>query len=697
MKSRISNLFVLILGLAFLSSTSGATAQDLHNVLSIDEDNMAEMGYHIDVATLENTIDTSAFYPESPDPAGIAYIEHKDRLLISDSEVNEMPIYKGTNLFETSLKGTLVNIGTTLPHSNEPTGVAYNPVNDHIFLTDDVAKKVFDVYAGADGIYGTNDDVYSSFSTLVFGSSDPSGISFDSSTDYLYIVDGEGKRVYHVDQNGGIITSFDISHAGVKDPEGIAYSPACGNLFIADDSDYVVEMTSDGEVIRLIDISAANPVWPAGITLAPKSSPPKNAVNIYVADRGVDNDDHPNENDGKVYEFSFPALTDCNTPPEVNAGLDQFITGPFPAIANLTGTATDDGLPDPPGNVTTNWSQVSGPHPVKFGNPSALVTTASFPEPGVYVLRLTADDGELAPSDEVTITVTSATGVVIESTVNASSDDAEEKASNTQVSVTSLDLDLVYDSGQSQNQTVGIRFNGIGIPKNATIVNAYIQFYARNTTAGGVSITIKGEDEDNAETFASINGNITSRNTTTASVVWSPGAWVDGKRGFEQRTSNLAPIVQEIVGRGGWSSCNSIAFIFSGSGERVAESFDGWQINAPILHIYVDSGTTPVNQGPCVNAGPDQTVAAAGNLDGTVIDDGLPDPPGVVNATWSMTSGPGTVLFGNASAVDTTAIFSVAGTYVLRLTANDGQLNSYDEVTITATEATSLLYLPIIN
>jgi hypothetical protein len=46
-------------------------------------------------------------------------------------------------------------------------------------------------------------------------------------------------------------------------------------------------------------------------------------------------------------------------------------------------------------------------------------------------------------------------------------------------------------------------------------------------------------------------------------------------------------------------------------------------------------------------------------------------------------SGPGTVTFGNASAVDTSASFSQAGTYVLRLSADDSALTGTDEVTIT--------------
>lgn len=91
------------------------------------------------------------------------------------------------------------------------------------------------------------------------------------------------------------------------------------------------------------------------------------------------------------------------------------------------------------------------------------------------------------------------------------------------------------------------------------------------------------------------------------------------------------------------------------------------------------------NTAPSVNAGPDQTVTLPSNatLDGTVSDDGLPNPPGAVTTTWSKVSGPGTVTFGNASAVDTTASFSVDGTYTLRLTADDSALSASDDVVVT--------------
>jgi RHS repeat-associated protein len=91
-----------------------------------------------------------------------------------------------------------------------------------------------------------------------------------------------------------------------------------------------------------------------------------------------------------------------NQPPAVNAGSDRTIT--LPNTATLDGAADDDGWPE--GNaLASSWSKVSGPGTVSFGNPNQAATTASFAEPGDYVLRLTASDSLLSASDEVGVTV----------------------------------------------------------------------------------------------------------------------------------------------------------------------------------------------------------------------------------------------------------------------------------------------------
>jgi hypothetical protein len=91
-----------------------------------------------------------------------------------------------------------------------------------------------------------------------------------------------------------------------------------------------------------------------------------------------------------------------NYPPEVEAGASLPIT--MPATASLNGLAYDDG--NPPGSVLSYaWSQVSGPGVATFADSSAAVTTSSFSDPGNYVLRLTASDGQLSDSDDISITV----------------------------------------------------------------------------------------------------------------------------------------------------------------------------------------------------------------------------------------------------------------------------------------------------
>src|SRR4029077_2297787 len=95
-----------------------------------------------------------------------------------------------------------------------------------------------------------------------------------------------------------------------------------------------------------------------------------------------------------------------NRAPVVNAGADRTIT--LPATTSLTGTATDDGQPAPPAQLTSTWSKVSGPGTVTFGNANALSTTASFSTAGAYTLRLSASDSALTSTDDVIVTVNAA-------------------------------------------------------------------------------------------------------------------------------------------------------------------------------------------------------------------------------------------------------------------------------------------------
>ena len=79
---------------------------------------------------------------------------------------------------------------------------------------------------------------------------------------------------------------------------------------------------------------------------------------------------------------------------------------------------------------------------------------------------------------------------------------------------------------------------------------------------------------------------------------------------------------------------------------------------------------------------------ATATLDGTVTD----ADANVQTTTWTMVSGPEVVEFADPSVVDTTATFFAEGTYVLRLTADDGYGPISNDITITVNRPPSATY-----
>ncbi|MDH3703777.1 MAG: hypothetical protein OEU46_20970, partial [Alphaproteobacteria bacterium] len=130
---------------------------------------------------------------------------------------------------------------------------------------------------------------------------------------------------------------------------------------------------------------------------------------------------------------------------------------------------------------------------------------------------LTDGDGGTSTAADATVTVAELITNTLDVRVSNSSDDAEEHVNNgVMESLTSSDLEMTLESNE---QIVGIRFNGIEVPKGAIITNAYVQFQVDEVSGGVANLTIRGEDADNAVQFSSVDGNISSRATTTASAL----------------------------------------------------------------------------------------------------------------------------------------------------------------------------------
>lgn len=182
--------------------------------------------------------------------------------------------------------------------------------------------------------------------------------------------------------------------------------------------------------------------------------------------------------------------------------------------------------------------------------------------------------------------------------VSASADDAEEDLGSGAVDLTSSDLELAVEGGP---QLVAVRFRDVGIPRNATVLSAHLQFTTDEVSAGAVNLNLRGEAADNAPVFLAADGNLSTRPLTAAAVPWSPVDWPTvGEAAAAQRTPNLQAIVQEIVNRPGWVVGNAIVITLSGTGTRVADSFDGSADGAPRLVLEYEEPGVDVSLQACM-------------------------------------------------------------------------------------------------
>jgi hypothetical protein len=175
--------------------------------------------------------------------------------------------------------------------------------------------------------------------------------------------------------------------------------------------------------------------------------------------------------------------------------------------------------------------------------------------------------------------------------VSTGNDDAEQRVSTGAMDLTSSDLEIMNDG--SNTQFIGIRFNGISIPKGVIIDSAFIQFATKGDKAPvSGTATIRAELSANSSTFTSTINNISARPTSSTSVIWpgstdaSWGTCCANNVGPAQRTPNIASLVQAVIDQSAWSTGNAVTLIMNGTGVRNAQSFNGSATFAPRLLVF---------------------------------------------------------------------------------------------------------------
>jgi len=374
----------------------------------------------------------------------------------------------------------------------------------------------------------------------------------------------------------------------------------------------------------------------------------------------------------KVVTINFNAPSG-NQPPVVSAGRDQTIVLPIASVS-LDGTITDDGLA--PGNTTTTaaWSKVSGPGTVTFGNAAAVDTTATFSAAGVYVIRLTGNDGVLSASNDATVVVGQQrllfdfgdpTLTTTGNWNNVTTIDASAKitgAKDSTGATTSANLSLL-------TAFTGINSNGTN---STTVFPGTAQqdsFYVGNTAVGQVQLTGLNTAASYHFTFYASRSTVDDR--TTIYTINGVSVSMDAS----DNISNVVHISNVTPAAGGTvtlavAADNGTGYGYLGVLDVVRLTTPSGDTTAPAIAIATPTAAATY-----------ATTAATLNIGGTASDN-----VGVTQVTWSNDRG------GNGTATGTTAwsvnnIALLSGANVITVTARDAANN-------TATDTLTVTYTP---
>lgn len=358
-----------------------------------------------------------------------------------------------------------------------------------------------------------------------------------------------------------------------------------------------------------------------------------------------------NEDLGSMYSvlvIKSSELPEFNTAPGVDAGAD--IEMQLPALAVLDGTVIDDG--NPAGSVlSTEWSLVSGPGEVVFTNISEVDTTAEFSLAGDYILRLSADDGEYVRDNTLLVRV------------------KPEKTINVQNVVLSSESSYIFDPGGIvdgkfiYSDTWEYRYRNVpllvrGLP--------YIRLASADKAVTGPEYLTFYVDQD-------VTIYIAHSKSETQKPAWMSEFTFTGET-INEGTSVGAEIYARDFQKG-----------FITLGGNIPEGGDGVYMYSVIIK---GKGTPEViNLPPDVNVSKDGTTSVFYDFEisALVFDDDMPEPVSLTTQ-WSKVSGPGTANFADPAAVNTTVSFDLPGSYVIQLTANDGDLSTSDSLTVEVDE-----------
>lgn len=412
------------------------------------------------------------------------------------------------------------------------------------------------------------------------------------------------------------------------------------------------------------------------------------------------------------------------------------------AIPNAVGLILD-GATAVDESPTLGWSALIEPtgESTTFGDASEANTTATFSGSGYYNLRLRADGSGISTGLDVHAYVGNNIPTNPETTSQILYYSFDEGSGTTAGDAVGNDNNGTLTNGTEWTSNMG------GVSGSAAVFDGVDDVVAINNTPGintatfnqrVISLWFNADDlapsakqvlfEEGGNTrglnlylengliyFGGWNGNLNGWDQSYLSAPFTAGQWhhavlvLDATNDGATRLGAFYALLDGIpIGSGEGAQMSSHTGAIGLGAMRSDSKFhdgnqggDGLSFSGKIdeFHLWTGRvlGADEIgklysfgNIGPLVNAGEDIAEATSYPdlpLQGSRSDDGRWG--GSLTTAWSVLSGPASVAFGtpDGNGVDTTATISDYGTYRFRLIADDGEIKTFDEVSITVVES----------
>jgi RHS repeat-associated protein len=389
--------------------------------------------------------------------------------------------------------------------------------------------------------------------------------------------------------------------------------------------------------------------------------------------------------------FALVKISTVNSQPVANAGSAQNIQGPQTVQLDGTGSTDVDG-----NALTYSWAILSKP-----AGSTATLSSPTSPRPtfyadvvGPYVVQLIVNDGTVKslPTCSWTTASRTATVLITNSALTPLANPGPAQTvpvggMATLNGANSVDFDgrpLTYSwvmLHEPMGSTASLSLSTSQNPYfTADVAGKYVvQLVVNDGTTNSTPQTVM-ISTDNSRPVADAGDHQTVAIGSTVHLSGAESNDADGNA----LTYRWAILYQPSGANAVLSSATTVdpTFVASQAGLYVVQLIvnDG-QLDSPPVTTWIKAA---VNQAPVVSAGPNQAITLPTNrvtLLGSATDDGLPN--NTLAISWTQVSGPASAIFSSPNTAVTDAFFSVAGTYVLQITANDSQLNSSATTTVT--------------